>query len=55
MVCHVCLYSSAQTQYKGSLYCIKCLWEAYPKLKEIQVEKSKPKPKQDTTKEKSNG
>jgi len=36
MLCHLCLRETAQATYKGSSYCVKCLWGEFPKLKEIQ-------------------
>jgi len=41
MKCHVCLREMEQTHYKGSSYCIRCLWEAFPKLKENNIDKAK--------------
>lgn len=38
MQCYVCLREVAQTQYKGSLFCIRCLWREHPKLKEIKLQ-----------------
>ncbi len=37
MKCHVCLREMAQTTYKGSSYCIRCLWMLFPKLKETKL------------------
>ncbi len=33
MQCHACLRMSAQATYKGSTYCIRCLWGLFPELK----------------------
>lgn len=41
MQCHMCLREQVQTTYKGSAYCIRCLWNTFPQLKEKKLQMDK--------------